>query len=120
MAVEIVSSEPTPNERRDAEPVATPAAVVPAFFDPVGAPAPATALAVAAAVELLAATLGATEMPFPEDSVARAPNPIWALSKSKTEYTFFRKTSPTSQVFASEDWWPTMVDIQPPVLVEPI
>jgi hypothetical protein len=35
--------------------------------------------------------------------------PIRSLSKSKTVYTFFKKTSPSNQVFGPNDWCPTML-----------
>ena len=37
------------------------------------------------------------EFEFEAEAEASAPNPIFPLSKSNTVYTFFKKTSPTSQ-----------------------
>lgn len=99
---------PTPWDRRDAAPVCiTVSAVVVGVIeelvvDPAAVAAAAAAAAAVAVAE--AVTVGAVNVPFPVAlGEVRVPNPIWPLSKSKTEYTFFKKTSPTSQSLAPDD-----------------
>lgn len=68
----------------------------------------------AALVRVVAVAVGTTNVPLPGTEVAfRVPKPIWALSKSKTEYTFFKKTSPTSQTSGPEESCEMIVETQP-------
>lgn len=139
--VQIVSKvQPNPNEMRGAALVGADSIVAVEADEPdvVLALTPTLAVSVfALELELelvwvavavaVAVTLGATNVPLPvalaEDEVElvlRVPKPTAPLSKSKTEYTFFRKTSPTSQSFSPEDWWLTMVETQPSALRDPM
>lgn len=86
MAANVVkSNEPTPRERRDAEPVETP--VVPeAVPDPAVASAVAVAVALTPVAETAAAAVLAVRLGATEDAdgvanlAANAPKPIWLLS----------------------------------------